>query len=138
MGFVWKFFLYYKIQRSVRPVPQSITFDIVSRCFENKNNNCWETKLYKNAIGLLFTSLQIHFWQLCSLDVVAAGLPDYGFVKIKQTAFLQKFVSQQLLFLFSKHLDTMSNVTDCGTGRTDLWNRLREENLFFGRKDYRN
>ena len=27
-------------QRSVRTVPQSITFDIVSRCFENKNNNC--------------------------------------------------------------------------------------------------
>ena len=35
-------------------------------------------------------------------------------------AFLQIFVSQQLLFLFSKHLDTMSNVTDCGAGRTDL------------------
>ena len=32
----------------------------------------------------------------------------------------QKKISQQLLFLFSKHLDTMSNVTDCGTGRTDL------------------
>ena len=27
-------------QRSVRPIPQSVTFDIVSRCFENKNNNC--------------------------------------------------------------------------------------------------
>ena len=27
-------------QISVRPVPQSVTFDIVSRCFENKNNNC--------------------------------------------------------------------------------------------------
>ena len=36
-------------------------------------------------------------------------------------AFLQSFVSQQLLFLFSKHLDIMSNVTDCGTGRTGLW-----------------
>ena len=34
-------------------------------------------------------------------------------------AFLEIFVSQHLL-LFSKHLDTMSNVTDCGTGRTDL------------------
>ena len=51
---------------------------------------------------------------------MAAGLPDYGFVKIKQTAFLQKFVSQQLLFLFSKHLDTMSNVMDCDPGQTDL------------------
>ena len=27
-------------QRSVRPVPQSVTFDIVSRCFENKSDNC--------------------------------------------------------------------------------------------------
>ena len=36
-------------------------------------------------------------------------------------AFLKRFVSQQLLFLFSKHLDTMLNVTDCGIGRTDLW-----------------
>ena len=35
--------------------------------------------------------------------------------------FLKIFVSQQLLFLFSKHLDTMSNATDCGTGRIDLW-----------------
>ena len=36
-------------------------------------------------------------------------------------AVLQIFVSQQLvLFLFSKHLDTMSNVRDCGTGQTDL------------------
>ena len=39
----------------------------------------------------------------------------------KQMAFLQSFVSQQLLFLFSKHLDTMSNVTDCVSGQTDLW-----------------
>ena len=36
-------------------------------------------------------------------------------------AFLQIFFSQQLLFLFSKHLDTMLNVTDCWTGRTDFW-----------------
>ena len=41
-------------------------------------------------------------------------------VNNKQMAFLQIFVSQQLLFLFSKHLDTMLNVTDCGTGQTDL------------------
>ena len=37
-------------------------------------------------------------------------------------AFFQSFVSHQLLFLFSKHLDT-SNVdsTDCVSGQTDLW-----------------
>ena len=40
-------------------------------------------------------------------------------------AFLQSFVSQQLLFLFSKHLDTMSNATDCGTGLTDLCNKWK-------------
>ena len=28
---------------------------------------------------------------------------------------------QPLLFLFSKHLNTMSNVTDCDSGQTDLW-----------------
>ena len=49
-----------------------------------------------------------------------AGLWICKFVIIKQMAFLQIIVSQQLLFLFSKHLDTMLNVTDCGTGRTDL------------------
>ena len=27
-------------QRSVRLVPQSVVFVIVSRCFENKNNDC--------------------------------------------------------------------------------------------------
>ena len=35
-------------------------------------------------------------------------------------AFLKIFVTQQLLFLFSKHLDTMWNVTDCVSGQTDL------------------
>ena len=51
---------------------------------------------------------------------MVAGLPDYGFVNNTQMAFFQSFVSQQLLFLFSKHLDTMSNATDCGIGRMDL------------------
>ena len=32
----------------------------------------------------------------------------YGFVNNKQMPFLQSFVSHQLLFIFSKHLDTMS------------------------------
>ena len=50
----------------------------------------------------------------------AARLPDYGFVNNTQMAFLKIFVSQELLFLLSKHLDTTLNVTDCGTGRTDL------------------
>ena len=32
-------------QRSDQPVPQYITFYIVSRCFENNNNNCCETNI---------------------------------------------------------------------------------------------
>ena len=35
-------------------------------------------------------------------------------------AFSQNFVSQQLSFLFSKHLDKMSNVTDCGYSQKGL------------------
>ena len=34
-------------QRSVWLKTQSVAFDIVSRCFENKNNNCCETKFVK-------------------------------------------------------------------------------------------
>ena len=49
-----------------------------------------------------------------------ARLWIYKFVNNKQMAFLQSFVSQQLLFLFSKHLNTMSNATDCVSGRIDL------------------
>ena len=32
-------------QKLVLPYPQSVTFAIVSRCFENKNNNCCERKM---------------------------------------------------------------------------------------------
>ena len=57
--------------------------DIVSRCFENKNNNCCETKLCKNGICLLFTNLQIH-----DLAILMPGRPSrrvarYGFVDNK-------------------------------------------------------
>ena len=52
--------------------------------------------------------LPIHIWLLCGLDVLASGWPDHGFVDNKQMAFFQSFASQQLLFLFTKHLDTMS------------------------------
>ena len=36
-------------------------------------------------------------------------------------AFLPIFISQELLFLFSKQLYTMLNVTDCDPGQTNLW-----------------
>ena len=52
-------------QRSVRPVPQSVKFNIVSRCFENKNNNSCETNICKNAICLLFTNYKSIIWQPC-------------------------------------------------------------------------
>ena len=82
--------------------------DIVSECFENKNNNCCEINIYKNAICLLIINIKIY-----NLVTLLPGRPSCrvvrnGFVNDKQMAFLQSFVSQQLLFLFSKHLDTMS------------------------------
>ena len=44
-------------------------------------------------------------------------------------AFLKLFVSQKLFYLFSKHLDTMLNATDCGTGRTDLCTKLASKSM---------
>ena len=46
-------------QRSVRLVPQSVVFVIVSRCFENKNNDCWETKLECIPIIILLFGINI-------------------------------------------------------------------------------
>ena len=67
-------------------------------------------------VFLLITNLQIH-----NLATLLRGRPSCrvvrnGFVNKKQMVFFQSFVFKQLLFLFSKHLDTMSNVTDCWTG----------------------
>ena len=63
-------------QRSVRPVPYSVTFNMVSRCFENKNNNCCEINICKNAICLLFTNYKSIIWQPCCHDVQAAELSE--------------------------------------------------------------
>ena len=55
----------------------------------------------------------------CLSNRVLARLGIYlPFFYYKQMAFLFHI---QLLFLFSKHLDTMANVTDCGYGKTDFW-----------------
>ena len=56
--------------------------DIVSRCFENKNKNCCETKHCKNSICLSFTNLHIH-----DLATLMPGRPShwvarYGFVNL--------------------------------------------------------
>ena len=88
--------------------------------FWKNSNNCWETKLSKNAICLLSKNLKIH-----NLVTLLPGRPSCRvvrnwFVNNKQMAFLLSFVSHQSLCLFSKHLDTTLNVTDCGTGQTDL------------------
>ena len=66
------------------------------------------------------TNLKIH-----DLATLMQGRPSrriarYGFVNNKQMAFLQKFVSQQLLFLFSKYLDTMSIRWICVSGQIDF------------------
>ena len=91
--------------------------NIVSRHFENKNNNCCETKFGKKAICLLFTN---PFLATLRHGSRMARLWICKFVNIKQEAFLQIFVSQQLLFLFSKCVDTMSNVTDREPSQTNL------------------
>ena len=62
-------------QGSVLQLTKCVKFDIVSRCFENKNNDCCQTKFFKNAIFYL----RIHIWLLCCLDVLAAVWPDDGF-----------------------------------------------------------
>ena len=82
----------------------------------NKTLQKWHLFIIYKFTNLFLTTLQLG----CPGSRVAR-LWICKFVNNKQMAFLQIFVSQQLLFLFSKHLDTMSNVTDCGTGRTDLW-----------------
>ena len=50
LGFWLLLYVWCQVQRSVWPETQSVTFHIVSRCFENKNNNCCGTKICKNAI----------------------------------------------------------------------------------------
>ena len=40
-------------------------------------------------------------------------------------AFFKKFIGQQSLFLFSKHLDTMLNLTHFVSGETDPWPKFR-------------
>ena len=73
-----------------------------------------ETKIYKNAICLSIKNLQIH--NLANLlPVQEAGLPEMDFWIINKW-----HISQQLLCLFSKNLDTMFNVTDCAPSQTDL------------------
>ena len=57
--------------------------DIESRCFENKNNNCCETKFVKMPFVYYYLQIyKIPIWLLCSLDILAAGWPDYGFVHL--------------------------------------------------------
>ena len=82
-------------------------------------------KCGKNAICLLYYKFTNPFLTILQLgrpgNSRVARLWICEFVNIKQMAFLQILVSQQLLLLFSKHLDTMSNVMDCVSGQTDLW-----------------
>ena len=99
-------------QRSVRPVPKSITFNIVSRCFENKKNDCCEKNDCKNAICLLFT-LQIHNLAILLPGHLTRRVARNGFVINKQMDFLQSFVSQQLLFFIFKTSGYNVDLTDC-------------------------
>ena len=95
-------------QKSIWPETHIHRIDIVSRYFENKNNNCCETNFCKNAICLLFTNPYLAILRLGRPCIRVARSWICEFVNNKQMAFLHSFVSQQLLFLFSKHLDTKS------------------------------
>ena len=103
-------------QKLVLPYPQSVTFAIVSRCFENKNNNCCETKMpfvyLTNGKQIRNLAILLPRHSSCSVD--RNECVDHFFKK------QGIFGSQQLLFLFSKHLDTMANVTDCRYGKTNF------------------
>ena len=67
-------------QRSVWPETQSITFDIVSRCFENKSNNCCEQKFVKINVICLFLTKQIHN--------LAALLPGWPSRRVARSGFV--------------------------------------------------
>ena len=87
----------------------------------------WNKNLQKCHLFIIykFTNPLLTTLQLGRLGSSVARLWICKFViNNKQMAFLQIFVSQPILFLFSK--DTMSNVTDCGIGRTDLWQKWDE------------
>ena len=84
--------------------------------------NCCEIKFYKNAICLLFTNFQIHH-----LATLLPGRPShrvarYGFVN-KKNGIFEKFCLTTIVILFSKHLDTMSNLTHFGYSKTDPWEK---------------
>ena len=66
-------------QRSVRPVPQSNAFIIVSKCFENKTIIVEKQNLAKMPFVFLFTN---PFLTTLQLDVLAARLPDYGVLNL--------------------------------------------------------
>ena len=74
--------------------------DIVSRCFKNKNNNCCETKHWKNAIYLLITNLQIHDLATLMPGCPSSRVARYGFVNNKQMAFLQILFHNNYCFYF--------------------------------------
>ena len=77
-------------------------------------------QMFLNMPFVYYLKIFIYSAQLGRPGIRVARLWICKFVNNKQVALLQIFVSQQLLFLFSKHLDTMSKVTDCVPGQTDL------------------
>ena len=73
-----------------------------------------------SKLPFVYYYLQIHNLATLLPRCPSCRVVRNGVLINKQMAFLHIFVSQQLLFLFSKHLDTMSNVTDCVSSQTDL------------------
>ena len=72
----------------------------------------------------LFIIYKSIIWQPCCEDVQGAELSEMDLYICKYVInkwHFCKVLSLNSYCLFSKHLDTKSNVTNCGTGQTDLW-----------------
>ena len=80
--------------------------------------------------------LFINYKSISILANLRLGCPGIWVARLwiinKQVAFLQILVRNNYCFLILKHLDTMSNVTDCVPCQTDLWGLAEIWPCFFG------
>ena len=96
--------------------------DIVSRCLENKNNNCCETKFVKMPF---VNYLQNTNPYLATLRIVRPGIRVARswiyFVNNKQMAFCKVlFHNNYCFFLIFKTSGYNVDLTDCVSSETDL------------------
>ena len=102
-------FLIYSIctfkQKLVLLYPQSVTFTIVSRCFENKNNDCCETKIPFVYEKIVLKSISGH----TATRVTRLGI------------YLPFLFHNNYCFFFIFQISGYNgNVTDCGYSKTNF------------------